>query len=81
MVTADRSKDAFLFHPNLGQSASIDHTFGTATALFDHAEFATTASANVYNAQESTMFGDAVHDTMTFHSSALAQPHHSHFLI
>jgi hypothetical protein len=81
MVTADRSKDAFLFHPNLGQSASIDHTFGTAATLFDHAEFATAASANVHNAQESTMFGDAVHDTMTFHGSALAQPHHSHFLI
>ena len=78
IVTADRSNDAFLFHTNLSQTASTEHTFGTDTVHVDQAEFAWASLAIVHDAHENVIFPDALHDT---HNNALAQQHHSGFLI
>jgi hypothetical protein len=79
-VTADHSNDAFLFHPNLGQTVGTDHAFETGVHV-SQAEFASASLAIVRDAHENVIFADAAHDTISLHSNALAQQHHSGFLI
>jgi hypothetical protein len=45
------------------------------------AEFASASPAIVHDAQENVIFADAAHDTISLHNHALAQQHHSGFLI
>jgi serralysin len=79
-VTADHGNDVFLFHPNLGQTVSTDHAFETGVHV-SQAEFASASLAIVHDAQENVIFADAAHDTISLHNHALAQQHHSGFLI
>ena len=77
-ATADHGNDVFLFHPNLGQTAST-HAFET-DAHAGQAEFASASLAIVHDAHENIIF-DAAHDTISLHNNALALQHHSGFLI
>jgi hypothetical protein len=79
-VSADHSNDAFVFHPNLGQSDEGDHAFHADSAHFDHAGVAQGELTALHDAHETMMVADAAHDTITFHN-ALAQSHHAHFLV
>ena len=78
-MTADHSNAAFLFHPNLGETAGTDHAFETGVHL-SQAEFASAPLAMVHDAHESGIF-DAAHDTISLHNNALTLQHHSGFLI
>ena len=78
VVTADHSNDAFVFHANLTQTASPEHTFGTETVHVVQAEFAWASLAIVHDAHENITFAEAHCD---MHNNALAQQHHSGFLI
>ena len=78
IVTADHRNDAFLFHTNLSQTASTEHTFRTDTVHVGQAEFAWASLAIVHDAHEDVIFPNALHD---MHNNALAQQHHSGFLI
>ena len=78
VVTADHSNDAFLFHTNLSQTASTEHTFGSDIVHVGQAEVASASLAIIHDAHENIIFDDALHDT---HNNALAQQHHSGFLI
>ena len=79
-TSADHSNDAFLFHPNLGQTGGTDHAFETGVHV-SQAEFASASLAIVHDAHENVIFADAAHDTISLHNNALAQQHHSSFLI
>jgi hypothetical protein len=79
-ATAGHRNDVFLFHPNLGQTVSTDHAFDTGVHA-SQAEFESTSLAIVHDAHENIIFASAAHDTIGLHNNALAQQHHSGFLI
>jgi serralysin len=77
-VSVDLSNDAFVFHPNLGLSAS-ELQPQTAPDHNEHPEFAATYSA-VHDAHEN-IIGDFAHDAIALHNATLVQLHQAHFLV
>ena len=80
-VTVDHSHDAFVFHPNLGQSTNGDQPLQGNSIHFDHAALAGPAFTMAHDAHESVIIPEVTHDAITFHNNALAQMHHSGFLL
>ena len=77
-VSVDLSNDAFVFHPNLGLSAS-ELKPETVPNHNEHAEFAATHST-MHDAHEN-IIADFAHDAIASHNAALAQLHQSHLLV
>ena len=77
-VSVHPSNDAFVFHPNLGLSAS-ELKPETMPNHNEHAEFAAT-HLTVHDAHEN-IIADFAHDAIASHSAALAQLHQSHLLV
>jgi serralysin len=81
LVSTDANNDAFVFHPNLGQSFG-GQRHGVVESSRDHADLVLATLTTMHEAHDLAFPSQIMHDPNVFHEGAAVQaPHHSHFLI